>query len=112
MIYWIKFKEKLHREGKYIASSLMDISQIKLQDTTILYKLPNENSKTELEQVLHQLLSYLRGHLRNHSINIKFEIDQEIKIKRPLTKLELFQQLAQKNPALETLRKTLDLKLQ
>ncbi|MDO4727911.1 MAG: DNA polymerase III [Bacteroidota bacterium] len=111
-IYWTKFKEKLHREGKYIASSLMDMNQIQLQDTIIYYKVPNENSKLEIERILNELLSYLRGHLKNHNINIIFDIDQDIKVKRPLTKFEIFQQLIQKNPALETLRKTLDLKIQ
>lgn len=94
-----------------IISSLMGMSKVVLDETTIKYEVPNESSKKDFEDELPNLLGHLRGHLKNHHIKIELSVNEAIQVKKLLDKREIFLYMAEKNPALELLRKTFDLNI-
>lgn len=111
LVEWNKLKDRLEVKGYKIISSIMRMSEPILDGTTIRYEVPNESSKIDLESELPSLLGHLRGHLRNHKINIKIIVNERIEVKKPVTSLEKFQQMNQRNAALDLLRKTFDLNI-
>jgi len=111
LIQWNKFKDRLEAKGYMIISSIMGMSEVVLEGTIIKYEVPNASSKIDLESELPNLLGHLRGHLQNHHIKIEISINETIQVKKPVTSMEKFQQMNQKNEALELLRKTFDLNI-
>lgn len=109
LVYWNKYKDRLDAKGYKIISSIMGMSQPKLEGTTIHYEVPNDSSRIDLESEFPELLGYLKGHLKNHSITIQVAVNETIEVKKAFTPQEKFRQMAEKNPALELLRKTFDL---
>lgn len=94
-----------------IVSSIMGMSKIVLDETTIKYEVPNESSKTDFEKEVPELLGHLKGHLKNHNIKIEISVNEAIQVKKLFDKRDIFQHMAEKNPALELLRKTFDLNI-
>lgn len=94
-----------------IVSSIMGMSDIVLDGTTVRYEVPNETSKADFESELPELLGHLKGHLKNHNINIEISINETIQVKKLFDKRDIFLHMAEKNPALELLRKTFDLNI-
>jgi len=109
MIQWNKFKERLESKGFMIVSSIMGMSEVVLEGTTIKYEVPNGSSKMDMESELPNLLGYLRGHLKNHNIKIEILVNESISTKRILDKQDIYLHMVEKNPSLELLRKTFDL---
>ena len=111
MIEWNKFKNRLESKGYMIISSIMGMSEVVLDGTTIKYEVPNESSKKDLESEIPNLLGHLKGHLKNHNIKIEISVNETIQVKKLFDKKDIFLHLAEKNPALEYLRKTFDLNI-
>ncbi len=111
IIQWNKFKERLESKGYMIISSIMGMSEVVLDETTIRYEVPNESSKIDLESEIPNLLGHLKGHLKNHNIKIEISVNETIQVKKLLDKRDIFMHMAEKNPALELLRKTFDLNI-
>jgi len=109
LIQWNKLKERMEAKGFMIISSIMGMSEVDLDGTTIKYEVPNQSSKMDMESELPNLLGYLRGHLKNHNIKIEISVNESISTKRILDKQDIFMHMIEKNPALELLRKTFDL---
>ncbi len=89
----------------------MGMSPVILEGTTIKYEVPNESSKISFEGEIPSLLGHLKGHLRNHNIEIEIIVNETIEVKKPKDKRETYMYMAEKNPAVELLRKTFDLNI-
>lgn len=111
IIQWNRFKDRLESKGYMIISSIMGMSKVVLDSTTIKYEVPNESSKIDLESELPNLLGHLRGHLRNHHIKIEINVNETIQVKKAITNHDKYKQMLEKNPTLELLRKTFDLNI-
>lgn len=111
LLYWTKYKDRLDAKGFKIISSIMGLSDPKLEGTTIHFEVPNESSKIDLESEFPDLLGYLKGHLKNHRITIQVSVNETIQVKKAFTPEEKYRQMVEKNPALELLRKTFDLEI-
>jgi len=109
LIQWNKFKERLETKGFMIVSSIMGMSEVVLDGTTIKYEVPNGSSKMDMEAEIPNLLGYLRGHLKNHHISIEISVNESIQSQKRLNKQDIYLHMVEKNPVLEQLRKTFDL---
>ncbi len=94
-----------------IVSSIMGMSPVVLEGMTIKYEVPNESSKMSLEADIQNIMGHLRGHLKNHNIKIEIIVNEAIEVEKPKDKREMFIYMAEKNPAVELLRKTFDLNI-
>lgn len=111
ILQWNKFKSRLESKGYMIVSSIMGMSEVVLDGTTIKYEVPNESSKKDFESEIPNLLGHLKGHLKNHNIKIEISINEAIQVKKLFDKKDIFLHMAEQNPALELLRKTFDLNI-
>jgi hypothetical protein len=109
--FWFKYAQRLNDKGQMIMESLLRISDPKLEDTRIVYELPNEGSKIDFEKAKPELLGYLRGHLHNHDITIDVIVNESVKIKNAFTPQDKYNRLNEINPNLDLLKKTFDLDL-
>jgi hypothetical protein len=107
--FWFKYAQRLADKGLMIMSSLLRISDPKLDGFKIIYELPNEGSKIDFEKEKGELLGYLRGHLHNHDISIEVIVNEGIKSKTAFTAIDKYNRLNEINPNLEVLKKTFDL---
>jgi hypothetical protein len=107
--FWFKYAQRLTDKGLMIMSSLLRISDPKLDGFKIIYELPNEGSKIDFEKEKGELLGYLRGHLHNHDITIEVVVNESVKSKVAFTAQDKFNRLNEINPNLEELRRMFDL---
>lgn len=107
--FWFKYAQRLTDKGLMIMSSLLRISDPKLDGFKIIYELPNEGSKIDFEKEKGELLGYLRGHLHNHDITIEVIVNESVKSKVAFTAQDKFNRLNEINPNLEELRRMFDL---
>jgi hypothetical protein len=107
--FWFKYAQRLTDKGLMIMSSLLRISDPKLDGFKIIYELPNEGSKIDFEKEKGELLGYLRGHLHNHDITIEVIVNESVKSKVAFTAQDKFNRLKEINPNLEELRRMFDL---
>jgi DNA polymerase-3 subunit gamma/tau len=106
---WHTFTKKLQAEGKYNLASILNIDTPKIAGTTIHLEFPNSTNKVELERQQYDLLAFIRKELNNFDINLSITVNEEKEKQYAYTAKEKFEKLKEKNPNIDTLRKTFDL---
>ncbi|ETN96404.1 DNA polymerase III subunit gamma/tau [Zhouia amylolytica] len=108
--YWKKYVLKIDKEGKkLLASSLSsDIPKLK-EDFTISIELPNDTMKKEVERDQYPLMTYLKKKLNNYDLKLHIVVNEVAAKQYAFTPQEKYQKLVEKNPHVETLRKSFDL---
>ena len=107
--YWNQFTKNLQEQGKYNLASILSIDTPKVKGTTIHLEFPNSTNKVELERQQFDLLLFLRKSLNNFDINLSITVNEEKEKQYAYTSKEKFEKLREKNPHIDTLRKTFDL---
>jgi DNA polymerase III subunit gamma/tau len=106
---WNTFTKKLQSDGKYNLASILSIDTPKVTGTTIHLEFPNSTNKVELERQQYDLLAFIRKELNNFDINLSITVNEEKEKQYAYTAKEKFEKLREKNPNIDTLRKTFDL---
>lgn len=107
---WNKYVSGLLARGKKILASILHTDVPRLKDeTTICIELPNGTMKKEVEHEQGPLLAFLRHNLQNYDLKLQITVNEETAKKYAFTPQEKYNKLLEKNPALDTLRKTFDL---
>ncbi|MCF8273546.1 MAG: DNA polymerase III subunit gamma/tau [Flavobacteriaceae bacterium] len=106
---WHTFTKKLQAEGKYNLASILSIDTPKVSGTTVHLEFPNSTNKVELERQQYDLLAFIRKELNNFDINLSITVNEEKEKQYAYTAKEKFEKLKEKNPNIDTLRKTFDL---
>jgi DNA polymerase-3 subunit gamma/tau len=112
---WSEFVEKQRVNGKINLVASLSMCEIKLEGKTVIFDIVNELQDEQLNSERADLLYYLRKNLQ--CVELELTIDKK-KIaegseapKVFLNDKEKYLKMAEKNPALEDLRKRLDLDL-
>jgi DNA polymerase-3 subunit gamma/tau len=106
---WNKFIEDLHKNGKKIMASILEMNTPKLNGTTICLEFPNESLKIELERAQFSLMEYLRKSLNNYDLKLEISVNEEVAKQFAFTTREKYEKLKAKNPNIELLKKTFGL---
>ncbi|WP_452221950.1 DNA polymerase III subunit gamma/tau [Lacinutrix salivirga] len=106
---WNEFIELIIKKGKHNLASILSIDTPKVKGTEVHLEFPNATNKVELERQQYDLLGYIRKKLNNFDINLVIEVNEELEKKYAYSTREKFDLLNEKNPNLDTLRKTFDL---
>jgi len=106
---WNTFIKKLQSEGKYNLASILSIDTPKVTGTAVHLEFPNSTNKVELERQQYDLLAFIRKELNNFDINLSITVNEEKEKQYAYTAKEKFEKLREKNPNIDTLRKTFDL---
>ena len=106
---WNQFIEKLQKQGKHNLASILSIDIPKVKETIVYLEFPNATNKMELERQQYDLLGYVRKSLNNFDISLSISVNEEMEKKYAFTDMDKFEKMNEKNPNLDTLRKTFDL---
>jgi DNA polymerase-3 subunit gamma/tau len=107
--HWNQFIKDLQNEGKHNLASILSIDTPTVKGTTVYLEFPNSTNKVELERQQFELLSFLRKSLNNFDISLSITVNEEMEKQYAYTSREKFEKLKEKNPHIDTLRKTFDL---
>ena len=107
--YWNTFIKQLEENGQFNLASILSIDTPKVIGSAINLEFPNATNKVEVERQQYELLSYLRKSLNNYDIHLSITVNEEMEKQYAYTTREKYEKLLDKNPAIETLRKTFDL---
>lgn len=109
---WNEYQSIKSKKGEQNIASLFKISSPILRENFhIEYTVPNSLNKVELEREFTFFLPFLREKLQNYSLSIGIQINQESEKSFIYTAEEKYERFKEINPAIETLKKELDLDL-
>ena len=81
------------------------------ENSVIYFSVQNQVQEDEINSVKTDLLGFLRRELKNSQIQISILVEKNETIRKPYTGEEKFQRLAEKNPAINTLRQQFNLEI-
>ncbi len=107
---WQKYIHHLEGRGFKILASILRVDRPKLKDGSNIHLVfPNQSMKSDLEKSQVMVLDFLKRELSNYNIEFDITVDEKTTKKYAYTDQEKYAKLVEKNPAVETLRKTFDL---
>lgn len=108
---WKEYAEEIKEKDLDIYTTLTRHSPKLLDKSTINLKLDNKAQEHEITEIKVELLGFIRHRLNNYEVDLKTYIEKGSEEKGLYTSADKFKKMAQKNPALEELKKKLDLDL-
>ncbi|GGG49831.1 DNA polymerase III subunit gamma/tau [Bizionia arctica] len=109
MSYWSSFVKTLEEKGQFNLASILSIDTPKVVGTTIHLEFPNATNKVEVERQQYDLMMFLKKALNNYDLHLSIEVNEEMEKQYAYSSMDKYEKLLEKNPAIETLRKTFDL---
>lgn len=107
---WKKYYFQLQSFGERSIAAILASDEPKLQeDFTIIFSLPNDLMKSQLEKGKPKLLRFLREKLNNYGIQINVIVNETVEKKFAYTPQEKYNKLKEKNPLIEKLKNTFGL---
>ncbi|AZJ31520.1 DNA polymerase-3 subunit gamma/tau [Tenacibaculum mesophilum] len=107
---WKKYYFQLQGFGERSIAAILASGEPKLQeDFTIVFSLPNDLMKSQLEKGKPKLLRFLREKLNNYGIQINVIVNETVEKKFAYTPQEKYDKLKEKNPLIEKLKSTFGL---
>ena len=109
---WKKYYFKLQELGERSIAAILASSEPQLGKAhSIIFSLPNDLMKTQLERGKPKLIGFLREKLNNYGIQIEVIVNQTVEKKFAYTPKEKYDKLKEKNPLIEKLKNTFGLDL-
>ncbi|WP_299003104.1 DNA polymerase III subunit gamma/tau [uncultured Tenacibaculum sp.] len=107
---WKKYYFQLQRIGEQSMAAIIASDEPQLQeDFTIVFSVPSDLMKSQLEKGKPKLLRFLREKLNNYGVQINVKVNETIEKKFAYTPQEKYDKLKEKNPLLEKLKSTFGL---
>ena len=109
---WEQYVENLESKGHYNMAAILKIDTPKLiNNTLIALEFPNSTNKIEVERQQTELLKFLRKSLNNFDIKLDITVNETMEKKFAYTTAEKYAKLKEKNPAIESLKKSFNLEI-
>ena len=111
-IKWIKYSKKISENGNNSLSSILEISEpIIINENKIIYTVPSNGNKREINLEREKILNFLREELKNDSIELEILVDKSTSKEYYSTPSEKFDKLTKMNPLLKKFKDDLKLDL-
>ena len=111
LYYWREFASRLPAEEKATAARMMNMSLKLLDATTFEAVVDNELVEKYFRNLINPVQDYLREKLRNSKITMQIRVSEATETVRAYSRVERFQMLSRKNPALLNLKEEFGLEL-
>ena len=111
-ICWKQFASSLPKEESAMAGRLMNIRPKLNDDNSFTIIIDNKLVAQEIHAMQPRIESYLRQQMQNSRITMRITIEEMITTHRIYSRVEQYQMLEQRNPALKLLKELLDLDLE
>lgn len=109
---WNTFAAGIKEESTLLYSALTGHLPVIGDGNVLSLELENRVLEAEFNRNKTDLITYLKNSLKNDFISIETSVsEQVIEVKKPYSEKEKFEQMAEKNPLIKTLRDQLDLGL-
>lgn len=108
---WNALAEKLKAENRITLFTIMTANEPRLNGNMIEVDVENMVQSDQLKEGKIDILNHLRVELKNFALDITTHQLEQTVIRKAYTSQEKYQVMAEKNPSLETLRKTFNLGL-
>jgi len=109
---WIEFAGKLRIDKPHLFSLMTTRTPELKNEREIHIQLDNKLLEEEFHSIRGELMSFLRSSLNNYKIDIQTQVIENHTALKPYTDKEKFEQMAAKNPEIQTLREQLDLDIE
>ncbi len=110
-ICWKQFAATLPKEQTAMAGRLLNIRPSLSDELVVEVKIDNPMVASELSTMRPHIEAYLRQQLQNQKLVLKVSVEEVQAARRILSRVEQYQTLAQRNPAVRKLKELLDLDL-
>ncbi|MDO9154388.1 MAG: DNA polymerase III subunit gamma/tau [Paludibacter sp.] len=107
---WIGFTNTIPEQIRII-SFMQSNSPVRISDNELEIYVSNIMQENEIKRLQGEIISYLRQQLKNSSVQLTVKITEENEIQRAFSPEESYKIMAAQNPALEILRKNLQLEI-
>lgn len=108
---WNTLAEQLKAENRITLYTIMTANEPRLNGNIIEVDVENMVQSDQLKEGKIDILNYLRVELKNFALDLTTHQLQQAVIRKAYTSQEKYQVMVEKNPSLETLRKTFNLGL-
>jgi DNA polymerase-3 subunit gamma/tau len=102
--YWQEYAGQLPLERKTIAMRMQNIRATLLDETSFEVLIDNEISAKDFTALIPELQTYLRTRLKNKEVIMTVRVSEPSENRHPVSRMEKFQLMAQKNNALIMLK--------
>ena len=110
---WMGFVEKLRKENRIALTATMSLGDPELRGMQVVYGVNNPLQREQMDGLRTEVLVHLKTTLKNASLELHLEMkEQAMEEKKAfLSDKDRYDMMVEKNPALDKLRKALDLDL-
>jgi DNA polymerase-3 subunit gamma/tau len=112
IMLWDEYADTLRNGFPHLFSTLKNFRPRLKEDWLVEFTLDNKVVEDELFQKKAELMEFLRSRLNNYKIRLETTVADTQRALKPYTDKEKFEKMAEKNPALRTLREELDLEIE
>jgi DNA polymerase III subunit gamma/tau len=112
ILCWDEFADTLKKDSPHLFSTLKSSRPVVNEEGNIELALGNKVLEDELNLRKTDLMEFLRARLNNYKFQLFTSIAENLKNSKPYTDKEKFDLMAEKNPALRTLKDELDLEIE
>lgn len=112
LLCWDEFAETLKKDSPHLYSTLRNSKPVLSDNWVIDFTFDNKILENELSSRKTDMMEFMRKGLQNSKIQLRTTIAENSKNVKPYTDKEKFDLMAEKNPALKTLREELDLDIE
>ncbi len=109
-IAWISFTETIPEHIRIVSFMQSNFPQ-RINDSVFEISVSNIMQENELKRIQPDIVRYLAEKLRNSSVKLTIKVTEESETQRALSPEEKYKIMANQNPALEVLRKNLQLEI-
>jgi DNA polymerase-3 subunit gamma/tau len=110
-ICWKQFATSLPKEESALSGRLLSIRPALSDGSVIKVSVDNHMVATDISRMRPQIEEFLRQQLQNRTLSIAVAIEETQSTHKIYSRVEQFQILEQRNPALQRMREALDLDL-
>ncbi|MBO4721280.1 MAG: DNA polymerase III subunit gamma/tau [Prevotella sp.] len=110
-LQWLSMCNRMPQQYSGIAARMKNMNPVITEMPQIEVTVDNELIKQEMENIFKSILKTLKIYLHNNEITLTILVSDKPVGKKILTRREQFEEMSQKNPAVEALRQAFDLEL-
>jgi len=109
---WLYYTESIAQQYPNFYSILSTRKPLLKDNFSIVLTIDNKEQELTLKERRMDLLDFLRAELRNQKIQLETNLIETVSQSKPYTAEDKYRAMVEKNPALKTLRESLDLELE
>jgi DNA polymerase III subunit gamma/tau len=109
---WLYYTESIAQQYPNFYSILSSRKPMLKDNFSIVLTIDNKAQELTLKERRMDLLDFLRAELRNQKIQLETNLIETVSQSKPYTAEDKYRAMVEKNPALKTLRESLDLELE